>query len=43
MIKVACLGIIVADVIVKSVDDYPKRGDCSLPAKMDTEKLQKTE
>lgn len=27
MKKVACLGIIVADVIVKSVDDYPKRGE----------------
>lgn len=41
MKKVACLGIIVADVIVKSVDDYPKRGNCSLPAKMDTKELQK--
>lgn len=27
MKKVACVGIIVADVIVKSVDDYPKRGE----------------
>ena len=27
MKKIACLGIIVADIIVKSVDDYPKSGE----------------